>query len=294
MLSQSQRVHLQEEIGKHLQIPSEIQAVSPISGGDINAAYRLELPETNLFVKSNSATRFPGMFVAEQRGLDLLRANTALRVPETHFVCEFEGNAFLVMEFVQQGAPSADMSGHFGAELAKLHRSTQEEFGLDHNNYIGSLPQSNTFHKTWVDFFINERLEPQLQLARKAGYYSTKLESSYNAILKRLPDIFPTEPPALLHGDLWGGNYITGPDGNVCFIDPAVYYGHREMDIGMSRLFGGFSTEFYRAYNEEYSLEPGWQDRIDIANLYPLLVHVNLFSGGGYLSQVERILSRFC
>ena len=166
-------------------------------------------------------------------------------------------------------------------------------FGLDHDNYIGSLPQSNHQHTSWVEFFIEERLEKQIALAKNSGALNNSTIQQFNNLFKRLKEIIPEEKPSLLHGDLWNGNYMLAADGCACLIDAAVYYDHREMDLAMTRLFGGFPEEFYESYHETFPLSSGFEERVDIHNLYPLLVHVNLF-GGSYISQVKSVLSRFC
>jgi len=163
---------------------------------------------------------------------------------------------------------------------------------LDHNNYIGSLHQSNQKHDKWVSFFIEERLNPQLKLAYDSGKINSSILEKFEVMFLVLEEIFPVEKPSLLHGDLWSGNLMTDNFGNPCLIDPAVYFGFREMDLAMTTLFGGFDSEFYESYQRINHLETGWQERFDICNLYPLLVHVNLF-GEGYLSSVKNILKRF-
>lgn len=137
-----------------------------------------------------------------------------------------------------------------------------------------------------------ERLQPLVKLAYDSGLLDGQDARRMEILYKKLPEILPVEPPSLIHGDLWSGNYMVGNDGNPCIIDPAVYYGHREMDIAMSKLFGGFSPEFYRAYNEEYPMVKGWEKRVELNQLYPLLVHVNLF-GEGYNRQVRQILKDY-
>ncbi len=264
----------------------------PISGGCINDAKRLQTTVGDFFIKVNSAIRFPGMFEAEAKGLKLLRSANELYVPKVITTGEFGGQQFLVTEFVESDIKADSFWEDFGTSLARLHRYSGNSFGLDHDNYIGSLAQSNTKADTWPSFFINNRLNPQLKLARDRGLVGEKLIKHFEGLYLKLPEIFPQEPPALLHGDLWSGNYMVSAEGRACIIDPAVYFGHREMDIAMTRLFGGFGYELYDAYNEEYPMEQGWEARMDICNLYPLLVHVNLF-GGSYLSQVESIIRRF-
>ncbi|MEJ2596144.1 MAG: fructosamine kinase family protein, partial [bacterium] len=185
-----------------------------------------------------------------------------------------------------------DFWEEFARLLAELHKNTQPYFGLDHDNYIGSLVQSNFRHDAWTDFYREQRLEPQLRLAREAGHFNRNVTRAFDRFYHRIERIFPAEPPALLHGDLWSGNFMVNENGSAVIIDPAIYYGHREMDLGMSMLFGGFDRRFYSAYDQHFPLEPGWQERMDYCNLYPLLVHVNLF-GGGYVQQVEQIIRRF-
>jgi fructosamine-3-kinase len=178
----------------------------------------------------------------------------------------------------------------FGRSLARLHRHTTGYFGHELDNYMGSLPQSNKKHTSWNSFFVEERLKRQVSLANV--YFSSSDFAAFERLYVRLDELLPVEPPALLHGDLWGGNYMVAPDGKACLIDPAVYYGHREVDIAMTTLFGGFDESFYTSYLEEYPLEKGWQKRLDIFKLYPLLIHLNLF-GSVYLESILSIIRRF-
>jgi protein-ribulosamine 3-kinase len=312
---------LEERLGKTV----KALRASGIGGGCINDAHRLDTSEGSFFVKHNDARRYPGMFVAEAKGLQLLKNSQTVYVPDVIGHGESGADSFLVLEYISPGNEQSDFWEHFGRKLAHMHQqsmalditiagssmetNTEEDtepdgknkrnkaknnivFGLDHNNYIGSLPQSNAIHHEWIDFFIAERLEAQLKMARDDGKAGKELTGMFRKLYRHLPDFFPEEPPALLHGDLWSGNYMCGNDGRAAIIDPAVYYGHRYMDLGMSKLFGGFMSVFYESYNDAYPLEPSWHQSIDIANLYPLMVHVNLF-GGGYLNSVKSILRRF-
>jgi fructosamine-3-kinase len=165
-------------------------------------------------------------------------------------------------------------------------------YGLNHNNFIGKLPQSNCQHKNWVDFFIEERIQPQLKMATNAGKLGMATIKRFEAMYKQLPQLFPDEPPSLLHGDLWGGNYFFDQSGEATIYDPAVYYGNREIELAFTHLFGGFPSAFYRAYEETYPLQSGFSERKDVYNLYPLLVHTNLF-GGSYARRVQRIVNQF-
>ena len=176
--------------------------------------------------------------------------------------------------------------------MANLHRNTHSYFGLDESNYIGSLHQDNTICDNWSEFMILRRIEPLLKLTYDKQLANSKLIKQFHRFEKSLDELFPKERPALLHGDFWSGNYLFDKEGNPAIFDPAVYYGHREMDIAMSKLFGGFETQFYTAYQEEFPLEKGWQSRIDYCNLYPLLVHALLF-GESYMSNIRRIMQKF-
>ncbi len=261
-------------------------------GGSINDAYTFHTDEGNFFVKINSASRYPQMFEKEAKGLNLLRSAGEIPVPETVLYGEEEDTAFLILKEIKSGARSSRFWENFGKNLARLHRHGNDRFGLDHDNYIGSLVQINDYCDSWSEFFITRRLEFQIKMARNSGRIGSSAIRSFERFFSKVEEIFPEEKPVLIHGDLWSGNFMTGSNGEAVIIDPAVYYGHREMDLGMSLLFGGFDSRFYSAYNEEFPLEPEWQERMDYCNLYPLMVHVNLF-GGGYLSSVERILNKF-
>jgi len=284
--------HVKKKLEETTKEKVEVLSVSPVGGGDINDAYRFETSAGTYFIKKNSSFLYPGMFEKEALGLKLLADTGEIPVPEVVAWDETHVEAFLIMKYIEPGTKGADFWETFGKRLAALHRHTDQFFGLDHDNYIGSLPQSNRRHRSWADFFREERLQFQVKMASNAGRIGGNTIRNFERFYKKLDEIFPDEPPALIHGDLWGGNFIVNPEGEAVIIDPAVYYGHREMDLGMSQLFGGFHPEFYEAYNNHFSLEPGWQERLDYCNLYPLMVHVNLF-GSGYLGSVKSILKRF-
>lgn len=271
---------------------AKITSVNPVSGGDINKAYHLQTPGDSYFLKFNFAERFPGMFQTEASGLRLLEKPGTPRVPKVFESGESGKHSWLLLEYISQGGQGKNFWDDFGFSLAQLHKNSIEAFGLDYDNYIGSLPQSNKRHKTWNEFFIEERLEKLLAMSRNKGLVDRTLVRMFESLYKAIPSIFPSEPPSLLHGDLWSGNFMCDAHGNACIIDPSPYYGFREMDIAMSKLFGGFASRFYEAYHDQFPMSPGWQSRIEICNLYPLLVHVNLF-GGAYLGSVKAIAGRY-
>jgi len=266
--------------------------ISPVGGGDINEAFHLVTTLGDFFIKKNSAGLYPDMFKKEALGLRLLEKAGEIKVPEVVEYGEEGDEAFLILKYIASGSKSSHFWEDFGIQLANLHGHSSGYFGLDHDNYIGSLFQSNRKHKTWCNFFIQERLEVQVKMARNSGLVNRNTISAFEKFYQRIEEIFPEEPSALIHGDLWGGNFMVDEDGNPVIIDPAVYFGHREMDLGMSKLFGGFDARFYDSYNRQFPLEKGWQDRVDYCNLYPLMVHVNLF-GQSYLGSVNSILRRF-
>ncbi len=287
-LTQAIEYSLRETLG----LAVHVLEFMPVGGGCINHGGRLRTTAGDWFLKWNLRQAYPGMFEAEARGLELLNAANGPYVPEVLATGACSDRSFIIMEWIEPGPRRGDFWEDFGTGLARLHRQSSDTFGLDHDNYIGSLPQPNDPAGNWVDFFINQRLEVQLRQAIDRGLMHSGHRKAFERLYRQIPGLFPEEPPALLHGDLWSGNYMTGPDGQAAIIDPAVYYGFREMDLAMSRLFGGFAPAFYESYREAWPLEPGYEDRFDVCNLYPLLVHVNLF-GSGYVPQVEGILRRF-
>jgi protein-ribulosamine 3-kinase len=262
-----------------------------IAGGCINHGGIIETAFGNFFIKWNDVRSFPKMFELEAKGLSLLRDCQSIRVPLVIGVGEIDSYQFMIIELVESKSKSESYWQDFGHQLARVHQTTQEQFGLDHDNYIGSLRQPNLLNSSWVDFFIQQRLSSQVMLAEKSGVADHDLRKKFDTLFAKLPELLPKGKPALLHGDLWSGNLIVDELGAPCLIDPAVYYGDPEIEIAYTKLFGGFTQQFYDAYQEVNPLAPGFEDRLDIYHLYPLLVHTNLF-GQSYLSQVTAILDR--
>lgn len=279
---------LEKELNNH----TEIKAARPIGGGDINYALMLETSTGKYFLKYNSVDRYPGMFKAEAEGLMLMQSTNTVAVPNVIGFGENGHEGFLILKYLEQGHRTDKMMEQAGRQLALMHKTTAPTFGLETDNYIGCLPQKNTRYAQWSDFFAASRIEPMLRIAREKGFLDSKILKAFSNLLAHLDELVPAEPPSLVHGDLWGGNYLPCTDGKVYLIDPAVYFGHREMDLAMTRLFGGFPEAFYEGYEAEFPLQKGWKQRVDIHNLYPLLVHVNLF-GGGYVSSVTSIIGKY-
>ncbi len=262
-----------------------------VGGGCINNTLRLESNLGTHFVKWNEDEE-NDMFQKEMSGLALLKTCDQVKVPQTINEGRIEGRNFLIMEFIEKEPPASDFWEQLGHGLASLHRISNESNGLDENNYIGRLAQKNTPTKSWIDFFIDNRLEVQLGLALYNNLVSQSFANKFRLLFAQLPGLLVDYPPSILHGDLWSGNFMVGPAGKPYLIDPAVYFGNREIELAFTQLFGGFDQRFYSAYNEQFELEPGFSQRADLYNLYPLMVHVNLF-GKSYLSGVERTLNRY-
>jgi fructosamine-3-kinase len=277
--------HLQNVLSEAEGVVIQIKDATPVSGGDISSAFMLTTNGGRYFMKLNSQSAYPLMFELESEGLDAIRQTQTVAVPQAILHGAFKDNAFLVLAWIETGAKSSQAQTILGQQLAAMHRCTASHYGFEHDNYMGSLPQSNSHYTRWLDFFIKERLQPMVQTAVGRNLLTSRQAGLFDQLYARLPQLFAEEQPALLHGDLWGGNYLVDTEGKPYLIDPAVSYGHREFDLAMTTLFGGFSSDFYAAYHEAYPLAAGWQQRAALWNLYPLLLHLNLF-GASYLPQV--------
>ncbi len=270
-----------------------IAFVQPVFGGDINYAAQIDCGSASYFVKWN-ANSPDAMFATEAEGLRLLRGAGALRVPDVIAQGEADGIGYLVLEWIETGNKRAgNVMEAFGSGLAELHRQQAAQHGLDQNNFIGRLPQINTPTSSWISFYREQRIGYQMEVARQRGRLPRRREDLLTRLMERLDHWLDDEAitPSLLHGDLWGGNYLVDEQGRAVLIDPAVYYGHREMDLAMTELFGGFATRFYEAYQAAYPLV-GYDERRSLYQLYYILVHLNLF-GEAYGGQVDSIAAYY-
>ncbi len=266
----------------------KIKAAHPLFGGSINKVYRIDTTEGERVIKTNNAHQFPGMFKAEREGLDTLRKTQSIGIPKVYTDDQIEGVAYLIMEYLPKGNETRVFWNTFAHKLAQLHQNTHSHFGFKNSNYIGSLKQENKFETTAGGFYVQQRIKPQIELAERNGYTFKHKEDTLNNIKNAIPN----EPPALIHGDLWSGNYLASENDMPYLIDPAVSYGSREMDIAMMQLFGGFPKAVFLKYNEIFPLEKHYESRTELWQLYYLLVHLNLF-GSGYLNQVTQILKKY-
>lgn len=264
-----------------------------LGGGCINESFKIETEVGSFFLKHNKS-EFEIQFRKEAKALEILRNSGALKVPEVFQFGTHNTRAYLLTEYIEPGPPDSNFWQDFGESLAALHHTTSEnqQFGLSFDNYIGELPQKNHFKENWIDFFIENRLEVQAKLAFKKQLITPEFLKQLRKFYEMLPELLIEEPPSLIHGDLWSGNYLQGSQGKAVLIDPAIYYGNREIELAFTHLFGGFSSTFYQSYQHAWPLQPGFEERIDIYNVYPLLVHVNLF-GTSYLSGIKNVIRRY-
>jgi len=283
-------VTLKNEIRQKIEseINDIIISIRSVGGGCISDAQVITCESgASYFLKVNYS-QFPDMFKNEANGLRELKKANVIKVPEV-ILAE---NNFILLENISSAVKSRNFFEQFGERFARLHKFTADRHGFYENNYIGSSVQLNQpQNKNWNEFYWNNRILFQLRLCEKNGYAAFELTKSISALELKLGSIFSgsENTPSLLHGDLWSGNYITDENGEACLIDPAVYYGNREADLAMTKLFGGFTSEFYKVYNETYPLPAGYEYRENFYKLYHVLNHLNLF-GTGYYSQAVSLI----
>jgi protein-ribulosamine 3-kinase len=298
--------HISAAIHDATHRPFMLRATTPIGGGSINDAYRLEGTDgSRYFLKLNEARHLPipstlrqgsgrawlrTGFAAEAQGLNAIAATNTLRVPRPIVHGTANSYSFLILEHLELG--SRGDAKLLGEQLAAMHRCTAPHFGFTHDNFIGTTPQPNGWKDDWVDFWREHRLGFQLHLAVQNGY-GDQLQRLGEKLLDALPAFFAgySPQPSLLHGDLWNGNHAFLADGTPVIFDPAPYYGDRECDLAMTELFGGYPADFYAAYRAAWPLDIGYAVRKDLYNLYHILNHANLF-GGGYARQAEQMMQR--
>ncbi len=270
----------------------KIISISPVSGGDINDAFKVVTENNTFFAKVNSNPVAKDMFEKEALGLKLMKDKAQINVPEVVSTGTIENKSFLLLNWIEQGKSTPQTNENIARQLSKLHKTSNDFFGLYHDNYIGTLFQNNAKNKNWLEFYFSNRIEYQLRLAIDSNLMQKKYINKTERMFSKIEADYPDVVPSLLHGDLWSGNYMIDDMGKAVFIDPAVYYGYREMDIAMMKLFGGFSSEVFTIYDQLFPLDHEWQSRIRFHQLYYILVHVNLF-GGGYVSSAQNIIDYY-
>lgn len=283
---------LPDSLWEYLQNKYGATDAQQLSGGSINEAAKIITSFGALFIKWNDTEAFPALFELEARNLNLLHQTQTVQTPGVIETNDVNGFSFLILDYVQAGAKSFAGAEKLGEQIALLHQNTNIDFGLHYNNYIGILQQFNKLNTSWADFFIENRLKPLVNKAYQMQLLDLEEMSLFVTLYQKIPSLFPHEKPALLHGDLWSGNYLITETGIPFVFDPACYFGHREMDIAMTILFGGYDRVFYEAYNATFPLENGWQERTALWNLYPLLIHLLLF-GKGYHDNLMQSVKKF-
>ncbi len=270
---------------------TEPDRIQPVRGGDINLALRVEANGARYFVKykHDAPSRF---FEFEARGLELLHAAGEIRVPRVIRYDEASGErpAFLALEWIDQVHPSRAFGQKFGHALAELHRHTAATFGIDYDHGVDGLAQPDPDATSWIAFYRDKRIAPQVERARELGRLPPRCAAALRYILDHMGELLAglDSVPSLLHGDLWGGNYLCAAGDEPVLYDPHTYYGEREAEIAYTELFGGFPSGFYEAYREAYPLDAGYEYHRPLHQLYHLLVHLNLF-GEGYGPAVDAV-----
>lgn len=262
-----------------------------IGGGSISRVTTAETTSGRRLVVKSHTDAPDGMFACEARGLDWLRVAGGPRIPQVVAVSE-TAYRFIVLERIEHGRSDRRSDERLGQCLAALHRSGAPTFGLDHTNFLATIVQPNAQLATWPDFLAHRRLLPLTRMAVDSAVLPDRLARAVDHLAHRCEEFTgPAEPPARLHGDLWSGNALVDLAGEPVLIDPAVYGGHREMDLAMMRLFGGFSETVFTAYDEAFPLASGHAERVAFNQIVPLLAHVILF--GGYVSQLSEVVGRY-
>lgn len=263
--------------------------MEPLHGGDTSRVFSLHTSTGARVIKINFDAHLLSLFEREADGLSLLSRAHSFVIPKIYAVGKIGKIAYLLLEKIETGTEHDHFWREFATCLVKLHHFTAPRFGLDQDNYIGSLPQLNSSNtSSLATFYIENRLVPQFEKAARNGF---ALPAPHN-LFKVIENSFPDEKPTLIHGDLWSGNFLVSKTGRPVLIDPAPAFCSREMDLAMMQLFGGFPAEVYRHYKTLFPLEKDWEKRVDLWQLYYVLVHLNLF-GEAYRAQVHQILQKY-
>lgn len=290
--SQEQYQFIERILQIHLGSFDKMDEFEFFYGGNFNLAVRVKLQKGEFFIKWNQGEH-QGHFEAEAKNLYLIHSTKTISVPQVIGVGKLDEKEYLMMECIPSIAKVENYWTDFGEKLAALHHNSHSNgHGLDYDNYIGATIQINDWHTNGIRFFLENRLEKQLEKA----IYDRKIDKSmvdkFERIFQKIPSIIPNDTSALIHGDLWSGNAMVNQSGLVTLVDPSCYYGLREAELAFTTMFGGFEKQFYESYHASFPIEKGFHERIPVYNLYPLMVHVNSF-GEGYLDTVKKILDTY-
>ena len=293
MVPSSVELLIQQKLSTHSGSPAHQLVFQSIGGGSINESFRISWGTNGAFCKINSAHKFPQLFEKEAAGLRLLEATGVIGVPAVIDQFETGDRQVLLLEWIGEGSRTPSFWKKFGEQLSRLHCIKGKAFGLEMHNYMGSVEQCNEFRSNWIEFFREQRLRPLVEKCAAQHLLSAAHQKKFESVYQVLPRVFDAaQEPVLVHGDLWSGNFMCDDAASPVLIDPAVYYGHPSVDLGMTTLFGGFSSAFYEAYHYHRPFPPDYKDQWKVCNLYPLLIHLLLF-GRSYLSQIDHTLHSF-
>ncbi|TKD66193.1 fructosamine kinase family protein [Flavobacterium sp. ASW18X] len=272
---------------------SDIKSITSLSGGNVSQVFKVVTTSDVFVVKCNYEKNAEVYFKAEVNGLHQIKATNTIETPAIHSYGKIENNAYLILEWIPTKNADQEAMHTLGIQLSQLHSTTETTyFGAKEHNFIGNLPQNNTINPSWSTFYALQRLYPQLGIARKLGYLLKEEIPNLDNIQKVMTTIADNTKPSLLHGDLWHGNILIHENGTPYLIDPSVYYGHNEMDLAMTKLFGGFSNNFYQGYHENIPPHKNQNALTEVYQLYYLLVHLNMF-GNSYRSKAVELLKRY-
>jgi len=262
IVNSSIQIYINQLVSEKLGLPISSFQFHTVGSGSINESCRITINHhIQFFLKLNSATKYPRLFKKEKNGLEFIGKQKIIHVPDVIACDETSNYQILLLEWIEEGIQTEKFWDQFGEQLAKLHRITNPHFGFPEDNYMGALPQQNKMHESWIEFFCHHRLEPQIKFAEEKHLLQAKQLSLFENLYDRLQDIFNAERPALLHGDLWSGNYMCNENSEPVLIDPAVYFGHRSMDLAMTTLFGGFDKVFYESYNYYFAFPKNYREQ---------------------------------
>lgn len=273
-------------------LDSKITVVDYISQSEHNQCLQIRRASDDqlFFLKIILGTNKTLRVQTEVQGLKEIDSSKAIRTPKR--IAQEANKGYLLLEWIERSIPNLESQRQFGQDLARMHHCQQKQFGFRTDNFIAHLEQQNTAYDNWARFYMEQRIEPQIKYLIDADIIPSQYHTKLDILYKQIEENCPKEPASLLHGDLWGGNFMINNAGNAYIFDPAVYYGHREMDIAMSLLFGSFGRPFYEGYQAQYPMEAGFNTRVSLYQIYPLMIHARLF-GGFYIRQCTDVLNRW-
>lgn len=277
---------------KSLNLVVKVYSCHHLGGGEVNQSYKIVSDKGVFYIKTHPNKQYPNYFEKERTGLLSLKSQKILDVCSPLGIQEIGSNAFLILEFIESAAPKKDFYALLGQGLAKQHQVSNRYFGFVEDNYLRQCVQLNHRMSKWGEFFIKYRLLNNIKIVADKYHLSIETLRLFDKFLDLVEFAFPEEQPALLHGDFWKEHIIANPEGEPCLLNPSVYYGHREMDLAMTRLVGSFPPEFYEAYHEVYPLQSDWEIRLDFCKMYYHLVHYNIY-GQAYFPSIQNLLNKW-